>query len=496
MSAIRILLIDPTTPWITNSSVLKNQDQVTVPIGLMYLSSYLKQRLGSRVEVRIVSTIVDLPEPGDLELLLTEFRPDIVGIRCVIFYAEQIDDLVITIKRHAPDALLVAGGPNVTRDNVILTADRQIDLLVEGEGERPFSEIVSAYLERDRASLEAVLPSMPGVSYWRDGVRAYNAPGPRLEALDDLPFPDYEAIDLDKYQAFLNYGYTRRKMGILFTSRGCPFHCTYCHVVFGKQFRPRSAENIHAEIVWLHEKYGIEDFAIIDDNFTVKRDRVQRFIELMVNRGPKVRFYFPNGIRADSLDFDLLEGMQKAGTIYATFSLETASPRLQKLVKKHTNVEKLRRIVEHACDLGIITNLCVMVGFPTETFAEAKDTLRYFAQFDRLVLPYYFAVKYYPGTELFHTASDYGISIDGQSYTAPYHGYEFQQTPLIARDQFELLNQWYLRNIYLNPRRLANAVAILRRHFSEQEICDMYSLFFRRRIDSVDRDVLELELAP
>ena len=84
MNATRILLIDPTTPWITNSSVLKNQDQVMLPIGLMYLSSYLKERLGDRVEVRIVSTIVDLPEPDDLESLLAEFQPDVVGIRCVI----------------------------------------------------------------------------------------------------------------------------------------------------------------------------------------------------------------------------------------------------------------------------------------------------------------------------------------------------------------------------------------------------------------------------
>src|SRR5262249_24177093 len=156
---------------------------------------------------------------------------------------------------------------------------------------------------------------------------------PQMQDLDRLPIPDYSAVAIDRYCRFLNYGYNRRPMGILFTSRGCPFHCTYCHEVFGKGLRARSAKVVHAEISYLHDTYGIKDFSIVDDNFTVRRPRVEEFTRLLIEHGPKVNLYFPNGIRADSLTPALLEQMRQAGTIYVTYSLETASARLQKLVK-------------------------------------------------------------------------------------------------------------------------------------------------------------------
>jgi radical SAM superfamily enzyme YgiQ (UPF0313 family) len=488
----RILLIDPTDPWITNNRVLKHHDQVMLPIGLMYLSAYLKQFWDDRLEIKIVSTIVDLSGPEDLVALFQSYRPDIVGVRCVIFYSEEVVRIVQAAREMLPEAVVVAGGPNVTFDNENLRANPHIDILVEGEGEETFRELVELFIHKGRDELLQSLPGIAGIMFRREGQLVRNTPRKPIDDLDQLPIPDYSAVDLDRYQTFLNYGYNRRRMGVLFTSRGCPFRCTYCHMAFGKAFRARSAKSVHDEIVYLHREYGIKDFSIIDDNFTVDRPRVREFIRLMLENGPKVNFYFPNGVRADSLDDELLEGLRAAGAIYITFSLETASPRLQKEIKKFANIEKLRRVVQRSCDLGIITNLCIMVGFPTETLEEARYTLEYFSQFDRLVLPYYFSVKYYPGTELYQTAPAQGIVIDEQSYRAPYHGYEFQETLHISHRDFERLNQWYLRKIYLNPQRLANAVSILEKHFTEEEIKDMFTLFFRRKINDIRKDVLQV----
>ncbi len=492
----RILLIDPTDPWITNNRVLKHHDQVMLPIGLMYLSAYLKERIADQVEIKIISTIVDLNGPDELVQLLHDFAPDIVGVRCVIFYAEQINEIVALTRRLLPESLIVAGGPNVTFDNENLQANPHIDILVRGEGEVTFYEIVTTFINAGREALLERLPAIDGVMFCRDGTVIKNRPRKDIEDLDTLPIPDYAAIDLERYRSYLNYGYNRRPMGVLFTSRGCPFHCTYCHEVFGKGFRARSAQQVYAEIRYLHDTYGIKDFCIVDDNFTVRKPRVQEFTRLLIEQGPEVRLYFPNGIRADSLDDELLEQMKRAGTIYMTFSLETASPRLQKFIKKHANIPKLTHIVKRACELNIITNLCIMVGFPTETLEEARYTLEYYTQFDKIVLPYYFSVKYYPGTELYHTAAQYDLQIIAETYKAPYHGYEFQETPLISRRDFEKLNQWYLRKIYLNPTRIANAIDVLRHHFSEDEIKDMFTVFFRRRIDDLETDVLRQVTVP
>jgi radical SAM superfamily enzyme YgiQ (UPF0313 family) len=492
---VRLLLIDPTDPWVTNNRVLKHHEQVMLPIGLMYLSAQLKRHLGDHVEVEILSTIVDLDGPAALAERIRRYAPDVIGIRCVIFYAEEVARIAATARAEAPGALVVVGGPNVTPDNDTLLANRDIDLFVEGEGEATFLDLVERLLRDGRDGLRAALPSIAGVTHHGAAGPVRNPTREPIEELDELPIPDYDAIAIDRYSTFLNYGYNRRPMGVLFTSRGCPFRCTYCHLSFGKSFRARSAANVFAEVCHLHERYGLRDFAIIDDNFTVERDRVREFTRLMIEQGPKVRFYFPNGVRADSLDADLLERMRDAGTIYMTFSLETASPRLQREIKKFTNVEKLRQVVMHSCELGIITNLCVMVGFPSETLDDARRTLEYFSQFDRLVLPYYFSVKYYPGTELFHTAGERGVIIDPERYRAPYHGYEFQDTQHLSRDDFERLNRWYLRHIYLNPRRLANAVSTLSLHFTEQEIKEMFTLFFRRKVTDIQRDVVQAGVA-
>ncbi|MCX7746871.1 MAG: B12-binding domain-containing radical SAM protein [Clostridia bacterium] len=486
----KILFIEPSDSWVTNNKALINFEQVMIPIGLMYLSAYMKKYFNRQVETKILSTMTDFNGNEEFSKLLESFMPDIVCIRSVIFYTEKVFQLVDVIREKSPESLIILGGPNVSSDNAVLLNNRKIDIFVEGEGEESLKEIVKTYIEHGKTMLLDSLESLGGILFWKNGKVVGTPKRACLRNLDELPFPDYHGIDLEKYTSFLNYGYSRRKMGVLFTSRGCPYRCTYCHNVFGKSFRARSAENIYEEVSYLNSEFGICDFCIVDDNFTFDRKRVEKFTDMMITKGPKVNFYFPNGIRADSLTKDLMDRLIASGAIWMTFSLETASKRLQKLIKKNMDIEKLEEMVHYACEKNVITNLCLMVGFPTETVEEAEESLKYFAGFKKVVLPYYFALKYYPGTEIFKDAGNYGIMINKETYEEAYHHASFQETPLIKRRDFERLNHWYLRNIFLNRERLNNSVEILAKHFSVDEIKDMFTLFFRRRVKDIDKDVL------
>lgn len=487
---VKIVLIEPSDPWVTNNKDLMHYEQVMPPIGLMYLSSFLKERLNILVEIKIISTIIDLERIDDLRRVLKEFSPDIVGIRSVLFYIDKVNQVSIMTKKVLTNSLIIVGGPAVSLHNIERYSDK-IEIFVEGEGEYTLFEIVDRFLKYGKDGLFNRLGSISGILYRRNGkLNSTKKRGVQTE-LDLLPFPDYSSVDLEKYRNFFNYGYNRRRMGVLFTSRGCPYRCIYCHNIFGKKVRYRSARSVYDEIVLLHTDFDIEDFCIIDDNFALDTERVEELTAMLIKRGPKVKLYFPNGLRADALSVELIDRLQAAGALYITFSLETASERLQKVIKKHMNIKKLEQIVNYSCEKQIITNLCLMVGFPTETLEEARYSLDYFSRFKKIVIPYYFSVKYYPGTELYMLAKEHRIEIDETAFMHPYHGVSFQKTPLISDRDFERLYQWYLRNVFLDAERLQNSVAILSKHFTRDETNDMFSLFFRRKISDVQTDVLQ-----
>ncbi|NOQ70373.1 MAG: radical SAM protein [Crocinitomix sp.] len=487
---MRILLIEPSDQWITNNKQLKHNDQVMVPLGLMYLSAYIKKHFEGELEIKVISTIIDFDDPSDLKKVMDAFKPDIIGIKCVIFYNNVIQDIINFIRSLDSEALLVAGGPNVSPSAENLFENNLFDLYVQGEGEETFLEIVQMYHDSGKQYVIDHKADIAGLILKKEQKIITTKARPLIDDIDTLPIPDYDVIDFDKYSNFLNYGYTRRKMAALFTSRGCPYQCTYCHVVFGKKFRYRTVENLVHEIHYLYENHGVKDFAIVDDIFNLDKNRLVEFNDYMINYGPKVNLYFPNGLRADILTPQLIDDMVKAGTIWITYSLESSSKRIQKVIKKYVNVDKLKEVVDYSCEKNIITNCCLMVGFPTETISEAEKSLEFFADFKHLTLPYYFSVKYFQDTSLFNSAGDFGINLEADKLTGAYHNYSFQDTPDIKTKDFEKLNYWYLRNIFMNKERIENSINILDHHFTQDEINDMYSVFFRKKVNNIDKDIM------
>ena len=494
MEKLRIILIDPSEQWVTNNPNLKYFEQVMIPIGLMYLSAFLKERFSTRIETKIVNTIVDLNELEQIEDILEEFVPDIIGIRAVIFYNDVVNTLSRICKRKFPDALLIAGGPDITPESQAICNNTNIDLFIEGEGEETLCEIIEYYFKSGKSGLINSTRFIKGIFYRVDGKIIKNESRELIQDINQLPIPDYDAINLEHYTKFLNYGYNRRKMGVLFTSRGCPYKCIYCHNIFGKVFRYRNAQSIYDEIAYLHNKYGIKDFCIVDDNFTFNYERVEEFTKKIIDSKLEIKLYFPNGLRADSLTYELVDKLIKAGMIWATFSLETASERLQRFIKKNVDITKLEYIVKYCCEKGIITNLCVMIGFPTESLKEAEDSLNYLFGFNKLIMPYYFSIKYYPGTEIYDMSEQYGITLNVNAHLHSYHGSAFQETPQISRSDFDRLYRKYMRDIFLNSEKLKSSIDILSRHFSEEEIKDIYTLLFRRKIVNIEKDIINLGL--
>ena len=206
---MKILLIKPHLTVFYNQAVL--------PLGLMYLSSVLKRE--GYNEVKIIHMYGDCVSLKDLEDIICKFRPDIIGLSALTPEAKCMHEIARSAKKIVPACLVVAGGPHPTAYVNECLCNTAIDLIVRGEGEYTFLEIVRNH--------ERKIPfnEISGICFRRNGKIIHNPMRSYIENLDQLPYPDWDAINIDVYKNFVPQTpvlYKVRHIYII-TSRGCPY---------------------------------------------------------------------------------------------------------------------------------------------------------------------------------------------------------------------------------------------------------------------------------
>lgn len=483
---IKVLLVEANGSWVMHSKGLLDLELVTPPLGLMSLATYVKQKLKDDCSVRIVNLIVDCPREGDFEVVLRKVRPDVVGIRASSIFAGIFHRTAEQVKAFDSRITVVAGGPYATNDMETALQDINLDYCVIGEGEVTFTELLRCFKNKRSPR------DIAGLAYLSAGKILRTPPRPFIKDLDCLPFPDYSLIDLDKYRKFMGYAYSRRRQANLFPSRGCPYRCIYCHGMFGRKVRARSPENVLEELKLLYRKFSIRDFCFYDDNFNYYYRRTMKLLDLIIRSRMKINIYLTASVRSDLVDFAMIDRMVEAGVIFVDYNIETASPRLQKYIRKYLDITKAAENIHYTCDKDIMVGSFIMVGFPTETRQEAFATVDFMKQFKKLVSPQIAAVKYYPHTEIFELARQQGIRVKDirSTYSCGYHDVSFKETPLISHKDFRDISLRFYSEIVMSEDRILNALRIQKKYLTEREILDCYSLYSRRRINNIEKDIL------
>jgi radical SAM superfamily enzyme YgiQ (UPF0313 family) len=443
---------------------------VCYPLGLMYLASSLRTLGGHDVD--IIDTKVDRLPLDRVIKRIGDFGAHVVGISGLTFEAGEIHRMAQEVKRAFPKKKVILGGPHATVAPAESATDPHVDFAVVGEGEQTLTELVRQ-IEAGNDT-----PDIPGLAYRRNGQPTIIPRQLPSLSMDDLPFPAWDLIDIEKYLGFTRQSivYAERKYMTIFTSRGCPYQCIYCHPVFGKKYRTRSPENVLEEMKTLYHQYGIREFHFADDNFNLDHARAERICDLIIESGLKVYLSFPNGVRGDILTPRLLKKMKDAGTFMVSYAIETGSPRLQKLLKKNIDFDKITQTINETDRLGILCNGFFMLGFPGETREELDMTLN-FAWNSRLHTASFYVVNPFPGTELFEITKEkipaHLNDITQQEYNYLRSNYGLSE---VGDQEVQRLVRLANQKFYLNPRRLLRTLAVIPRKEILVKLAAMFAL--------------------
>ncbi len=231
-----------------------------------------------------------------------------------------------------------------------------------------------------------------------------------ISNLDSLPIPDRSLINYSKYSKYIGQGLVKNAITMQ-ASRGCPYSCAYCCRVWPRKAYFRSAEHIFKEVKYYYER-GFRKFVIIDDIFNLDKENAIRFFDLIIENKLKIMLLFPSGLRGDILTKEFIDKMIEAGTRSFPLSLETASERLHKMIKKNLDLERFRENIEYIIDKypHVILELNTMHGFPTETIEESQKTLNFIKSLKYIHFPYVHILKYHSNTDIEKIAMENGLS--------------------------------------------------------------------------------------
>ncbi|HET6313565.1 MAG TPA: radical SAM protein [Chloroflexia bacterium] len=338
-------------------------------LGLLYISSHLKSK-GFAVEL-FDTTFSTLDA---WKAYVTQNRPPIVGI-----YTNLMTKLnVLPMIRHckAIGAHVVVGGPEPPHyaDQFL---DAGADVVAVGEGELTLEALIPTLT----ASGPHRLHDVQGLVFRDEAGQTVRTPArPQIKNLDQQPFPDRDAIDMQRYLGTWKEHHGRSSVSLI-TARGCPYTCRWCsHTVFGNTHRRRSPENVVSELESIIERYRPDQLWYADDVLTIHRSWTLKFAALLKQRGIKVPFECIS--RADRLDVEVIAALSEMGCSRLWIGSESGSQRVLDAMDRKTRVEDVQRKTHILREAGIETGMFIMMGYEGEQIEDLEATVDHLKKSD------------------------------------------------------------------------------------------------------------------
>lgn len=361
---IKVCLISP--PQINSLD-----DKIDPPLGLLYVAASIRD-MG--IEVR-VADLASRPY-AQWEKLIG--KADVYGIEiytCNYPISKQIKKIC---KKLNPKSRVVAGGAHPTA--LPEQSLRDFDIVIKGEADLSIKECLKDIMEGKQKA-----------------VYDFNIP----QDLDELSFPARDLIDIKNYHRIVG----GKLATSIITSRGCPYKCAFCNspMTF-KKMRYRSNRSVVDEIKLIIKQYGIRNFIIYDDIFTLNRTRLYPLLDEF----KKLRIKFRCNGRADRNNYEDFVRLKEAGCTTIAFGAESGSQDLLDRINKKCTVKQNIKAIKGAKRAGLITKVYLIVGIPGEN----KDTIQETKGFMETADPDEYTLFTFiplPGSDTWEHKKKYGI---------------------------------------------------------------------------------------
>ena len=372
------------------------------PLGLLYLASYLRDRL-TDIEIKVTDgfRVGYHRTLEEVEL----FAPDIVGVSSATPAAGGAYRLINEIKTMLPQTTVVYGGAHATATPEDALLRSKVDYVVMGEGEVTFYNLVSGSEPR----------LVRGIAY-RDGEKVIkNTAQPLIQAIDEIPIPARDLIDMSKYPGY--YITKRRPETHIISSRGCPYNCVFCSNPVWKLQKPwlrlRSPQGVIDELEMLARNYGIREYYDQCDEFNASKKWATAVCQELVLRDLNLAWKVQ--VRVDNLDEALVAKMAEAGCWLVFIGIESGNQETLDGIRKKVTLEQVREACRLFQKYGIkVFGLFMAFNvwedngeLAYEDMAKTKKTLQFAENLiDEGLLNYltWSLTTPYPGSELYDIA--------------------------------------------------------------------------------------------
>lgn len=388
-----IVLIHTPCPELEN-------DRLEPPLGILYLATLLGNE-------GIPCRICDLSGIPEEEWKYKIGMADVYAFSTYSFTYTRTLKILNIVKKLNPNAVTIAGGPHVSA--LPNESANDFDIIITGEAEITLLQVIRAIQKGEL--IKGILM------------------GETVKNLDQLPFPDYQLIELSSYSRTVE-GFSSIS---LMSSRGCPYNCLFCNSrLFSRgQLRFRSPQNVAQEISLLKKRYNVHSFRFNDDLFTFSEERIKEMADALKPLGILYRVF----ARSNNLTKEATKQLYESGCRHVAIGIESMSEKMLKLFNKRATVQENIEALRNAKAAGLKVRIYLLIGFPGETEKTVKESLDVLlnCDFDEFMV---YPFIPYPGTAVWNNPEFYGARIDRDFTKYLQIGHDRNTTYAVTTDGF------------------------------------------------------------